>query len=149
MKMVLIQEIFRFSPIHSLIIIVFINKERIHKRSTEVSIQPFRSDAELIKYATWFLRNRVTVFRKDTGICMTRIKGHHAYFPALITCIAFADLLSGLYAGTIENHGLRHLKDYVAKFFKKSSDYIHIDILYLMFRHKIAHIAYPYLIFDT
>jgi hypothetical protein len=57
--------------------------------------------------------------------------------------------LSGLHAGKLEHHGLADLKKYIDRFFRKKSDYTHIDILYLMFRHKIAHIAYPYLVFKT
>jgi hypothetical protein len=113
------------------------------------SIAPFTSDRELTDYARWFLRDRVNAFRKDTSICMTKKNNSHAYFPALITCIAFADLLSGLHAGKLEHHGLADLKKYIDRFFRKNSDYAHIDILYLMFRHKIAHIAYPYLVFKT
>ena len=41
------------------------------------------------------------------AICLTADKaGHHAYFPALMTSIGFADFLSGLYAGTLDRHGL-------------------------------------------
>jgi len=109
----------------------------------------FSSDKELIEYARWFLRNRVNAFRKDVGMCMTaNSKMEHAYFPALITCIGFLDFLSGLYAGKIEGHGFVELKDYIARFLSKD-DYKHLDLLYQMFRHKIAHIAYPYIVFDT
>lgn len=114
-----------------------------------MSIKPFASDKELINYAKWFLRDRVRAFRADVAICMTQdSKRHHAYFPALITCIAFLDLLSGLYAGKIEGHGLSQLKNYVGHFIN-ATDYKHIDLLYVMFRHKIAHLAYPYIVFDT
>lgn len=115
-----------------------------------MSIKPFSSDRDLLEYATWFLRDRVHAFRKDVAICMTpNSERHHAYFPALITCIAFVDFLSGLYEGKLEYHGLPHLQKYISKFFRDKTDYVHIDILYFMFRHKIAHIAYPYLVFDT
>jgi hypothetical protein len=115
-----------------------------------MSIQPFKSKTHLVTYATRFLRNRVSSFRKDTNICMTADEErHHAYFPALITCIAFSDFLSGLHAGNIKSHSLPELKDYIHKFFKRPADYQHLDILYEMFRHKIAHICYPYLVFHT
>jgi hypothetical protein len=111
---------------------------------------PFPSDAALLTYASWFVSDRVEVFRKDLAICMTpNNKGQHAYFPALITCIAFLEFLSGLYAGKLEFQKLSDLQTYVEKFFRNKTDYAHLDILYFMFRHKIAHIAYPYLIFDT
>jgi hypothetical protein len=76
------------------------------------------------------------------------LNGHHALFPALITSIAFLDLLSALHAGTLETHGLLQLKSYVAQFMK-TANYRHIDLLYEMFRHKVAHLAYPYIVFDT
>jgi hypothetical protein len=78
-------------------------------------------------------------------------RGDHAYFPALITCIAFADLLSGLYAGDLRNQRLKELKRYAGKFMKAeyTSDPRRLDILYEALRHKIAHLAYPYPVFDT
>jgi hypothetical protein len=115
-----------------------------------MSFQPFRSEKDLTQYAARFFRDRVQSFRKDVGICLTaNADGHHAYFPALITCIGFLDFLSGLNAGKLEGHGLTELKAYIYKFFRRKSDYVHADILYVMFRHKIAHLAYPYLVFDT
>jgi len=87
-----------------------------YRRVELMSIQPFRSKTQLVTYAQWFLGNRVTAFRKDTNICMTADnKKHHAYFPALITCIAFSDFLSGLNAGNIKSHSLPELKDYIQK----------------------------------
>ena len=78
-------------------------------------------------------------------------RGDHAYFPALITCIAFADLLSGLYAGDLRNQRLKELKRYAGKFMKAeyTSEPHRLDILYEALRHKIAHLAYPYPVFDT
>jgi hypothetical protein len=59
-------------------------------------------------------------------------RGQHAYFPALIICIAFAELLSSLYAGTIADHGLKReeLKRYAAKFMKPEYTADRLDILY-------------------
>jgi hypothetical protein len=114
-----------------------------------MSIAPFSSERELIDYAKWFLRDRANAFRKDIEICMTANSDRqHAYFPALITCISFLDLLSGLYAGKIDGHGAHELKDYIKRFMN-APNYAHMDLLYQMFRHKIAHIAYPYPVFDT
>jgi hypothetical protein len=114
-----------------------------------MSISPFNLDKQLLKYARWFLAERVRAFRKDLAICMTKKKGSHAYFPALITCIGFADLLSGLHKGTLDYPKLPDLQAYITKFFRNKTSYVHVDILYHMFRHKIAHIAYPYLVFHT
>jgi hypothetical protein len=114
--------------------------------------RPFKSDKELVKFARAFFRNHVESFSKDLAICMTRdARGHHAYFPALITCIAFADLMSGLHAGTLRHQGLKELKRYAGKFMKAeyTSDPRRLDILYEFLRHKIAHLAHPYAVFDT
>ena len=54
-------------------------------------VLPFASDADVAKFAKAFLAEHVKRFRKDIAICLTRdAKNSHAYFPALITCIAFA-----------------------------------------------------------
>jgi hypothetical protein len=86
------------------------------------------------------------------AICLTpNARGEHAYFPALFICIAFADLMSGLYAGTLEDQGLEELRRYAEKFMEAeyTSDPLRLDILYEFLRHKIAHLAYPYVVFDT
>lgn len=104
-----------------------------------------------MKFAQRFLRNRVEIFDKDLRICLTRNRGTHAYFPALIICIAFAGLVSGLFAGTLRHQSLRELKRYARKFMKAeyTSDPRRLNILYEFLRHKIAHLAYPYPVFDT
>ena len=115
-----------------------------------MSIAPFSSDSDLLKFAKWFFRNRLETFRKDIGICMTpNSRGEHAYFPALIICIAFADLLSGLHAGKLWPR-LQDLKRYAAKFIRhpEYTPY-HLNLLYECLRHKVAHLAYPYAVFDT
>jgi hypothetical protein len=117
-----------------------------------MSIAPFKSDEELVTFARIFFANRVETFRKDIAICLTpNERGQHAYFPALIICIAFAELLSGLYAGTIADHRLKRdeLKRYAAKFMKPEYTADRLDILYEFLRHKVAHLAYPYAVFDT
>ncbi len=100
-------------------------------QANSVSIQPFRSDEELVRFARKFLLNRVEVFNKDLKICLTRSRGTHAYFPALIICIAFADLVSGLYAGTLKRQSLEQLRRYAGKFMKAeyTSDPLRLDIL--------------------
>lgn len=110
----------------------------------------FNSDKELVTFARKFSRNHVESFRKDVAICMTRdARGHHAYFPALITCIAFLDLISGLYAGTLQKHGLEELKQYAKKFMRAEYTTDRLNVLYEFLRHKVAHLAHPYPVFDT
>jgi hypothetical protein len=116
-----------------------------------MTIQPFKSDQELIEFSRAFLRVLVQNFHKDLSICLTAGKGRsHAYFPALMTCIGFADFLSGLYAGKLEGHGLKELKAYATKFMGRSNyGSLELEILYEMFRHKLAHLAYLPAVFDT
>jgi hypothetical protein len=78
-----------------------------------MSIAYFASDEELVSFAQTFFRSRVETFRKDVAICMKPdALERHAYFPALIICIAFVELLSGLYAGKLEHNRLGELKQY-------------------------------------
>jgi hypothetical protein len=117
-----------------------------------MSIEPFASDKELLAFAQTFFCSRVETFRKDVAICMRPdAQRRHAYFPALIICIAFTELLSGLCAGKLKNIRLLDLKQYASRFMKReyTSDPRRLDILYEFLRHKIAHLAYPYPVFDT
>ena len=114
-------------------------------------VLPFSSDAEVVEFAKAFLRGHVERFRKDIRICLTRDKKNkaHAYFPGLITCISFADFLSGLYAGKLDGHALKELKSYANKFMGADYTSDRLDVLYECFRHKVAHLAQPFLVFDT
>jgi hypothetical protein len=114
-------------------------------------VMPFSSDDDVVSFAKAFLGEHNSRFRQDIKICLTLdIKNSHAYFPALITCIAFADLLSGLYAGKLDGQGVKELKRYAGKFMN-TAIYTpdRLDILYECFRHKVAHLAQPYAVFDT
>lgn len=114
-------------------------------------ILPFVSDADVVTFAKEFLDGHTERFRKDISICLKRdAKKSHAYFPALMTCIGFVDFLSGLYGGKLDGHGLKELKNYTAKFMDATIyDSDRLDILYECFRHKVAHLAQPYAVFDT
>lgn len=95
-------------------------------------VLPFSSDAEVVKFAKAFLREHLERFRKDIRICLTPDKNEaHAYFPALISCISFADLLSGLYAGTLDKQGLNELKNYAGKFMGADYTPDRLDVLYV------------------
>lgn len=117
-----------------------------------MALQNFASDVALIEYADSFLRDHVRRFRKGIGICMIgqQVRGSftHAYFPALTACIAFADLLSGLNCGKLNYPKLSDLQVY-ARDFMGTYDRQHLEILYFGFRHKLAHLAHPYAVFDT
>ena len=115
-----------------------------------MSIQPFNFDKELVEFAHKFLRNRLEVFHKDVAICLKRTRGTHAYFPALIICIAFADLMSGLYAGKLKGQRVEPIRRYAAKFMKPeyTSDPRRLEILYKFLRNKKAHLAYTNPVFE-
>jgi hypothetical protein len=114
-----------------------------------MTIAPYITDKELIAFARTFFRDRVSSFRKDVAICLTADRNRHrAYFPALITCI-FVDMLSGLYAGRLEGHGLQELKIYATRFLSVANySPLNLEVLYLAFRHKLAHLSFPYVVFD-
>ena len=113
-------------------------------------VLPFSTDAEVVRFAKAFLREHLERFRKDIKICLTRDENKaHAYFPALMSCISFADLLSGLYAGKLEGYALKELRNYTSKFLGAEYTADRIDVLYECFRHKVAHLAQPYAVFDT
>jgi hypothetical protein len=115
------------------------------------NVPRFESDDKLLRFAKQFLRDQVERFRKDIGICLTiDRRRRHAYFPALIRCISFADFLGGLHAGNIETHSLSELQGYAIKFMDRAIyDELVLAILYEGFRHKIAHLIDPYPVFDT
>lgn len=98
------------------------------------------------------LRPHVGRFQRDIRICLRQDEKtqKHAYFPALMTCISFLDLMSGLYCGDVEYHSYEELRDYVDKFMDRAvyTD-LNLAILYEGLRHKIAHLAHPYFVFDT
>jgi hypothetical protein len=113
------------------------------------------ANADLL-FAKSFLTHRINGHRKDVAICMCGYRMPHdgrlthAYFPALMITIGFADLLAGLHAGRIENHGRTDLQRYFDDFMDRSRySKDAIDVLYEGFRHKVAHLGHPYAIFDT
>lgn len=116
-----------------------------------MSISPFSSDNQLLGFADEFVRQRMEGFRKDTNICLTTDKhGRHAYFPALLTCISVLDLFSGLCSKNLQNANLSDLKKYVADYMdRKKYSTLNLEVLYVAFRHKIAHLSHPYFVLDT
>ena len=114
-------------------------------------IAPFSSERELITFARKFLHGRVQLLNKDVEVCLTANRQvSHAYFPALMTCISFLDLLSGLHAGQLKGQGIEELVAYAAKFMTRTHyPELELTICYEMMRHKIAHLGHPYVVFDT
>jgi hypothetical protein len=113
-------------------------------------VLPFSSGSEIVEFARAFLDEHLVRFKKDIKICLTpNTNNEHAYFPALITCIAFAEFLSGLHAGKLDGSGLRHLKKYAVDFMPIEYTEDRLNVLYECFRHKVAHLALPYAVLDT
>jgi hypothetical protein len=121
------------------------------KVPSAASLPSFGSSSELLQFAKAFFRGQVRGFRKDICICLTQNgRGEHAYFPALIRCISFLDLLGGLHAGDIVDHKRAQLLAYAKRFMDINHyDELRLSILYEGFRHKIAHLSDPYPVFDT
>jgi len=57
--------------------------------------------------------------------------------------------LSSLYAGNLAGPALKQLKKYAADFLPADYTEDRLDVLYECFRHKVAHLALPYAVFDT
>jgi len=114
-------------------------------------IAPFENNRDLIAFAERYLDVRIKDFIKDIKICLTDDEnGSHAYFPALLTCLSMLDLLSGLYAGNMEKSTLNMLWRYVKKFMDpKKYSRTNVAVLYVGFRHKIAHHSHPCYVLDT
>jgi len=113
----------------------------------------FESDTQRAKFARGFIGNRLYGFRKDIRVCLTQDKrtGESAFFPALITCIAMLELLSGMYNGDLTHY---HTLERILKFRKLFMDKrvytpLLTKILYTVMRHKVAHLTHPYYVTDT
>jgi hypothetical protein len=112
-----------------------------------MSIAYFQNEGALLGFARDFFDSHIETFQKDIAICRRAdAKDRHAYFPALITCLAFAELLSGCFAGRLDGVKLQDLEEYAKKFMKPeyTFDRRRLKLLYECLRHKIAHLAYPY-----
>jgi hypothetical protein len=116
-----------------------------------MTIAPFTSTQDLLSFARKFLDDRVEPFRADVAICLTPdVNGHRAEFPALITCIGFLELLTSLYAGSLKVNGLAKLQNYATKFMDAANyDSLRLKVLYVVFRHKLAHLSFLHFVFDT
>lgn len=123
----------------------------------------YKDPAQLIGHAEMFLNGQVGRFLKDIDACRTPgASGKPAYFPALATCVAFMELLTGLYVGVLDptrekkkpRECIREcIKDYASKYIwpeDSESELMqnNICILYTMLRHKVAHLGHPYYVWE-
>lgn len=123
------------------------------RRRKKPRVHEFVTPRDICAFARLFIRQRAQDFKKNVDICLTARrtrtrKADHAYMPGLMTCFAFIDLLSGLYAGNIRNAGLDEFLAFAKRFLPRYQEY-HLRILYVEFRNKLAHLAHPYFVLDT
>ncbi len=115
------------------------------------NIYNLKSKSDVVRFAKSFIRGRTRGFEKDISVCLTNgVHGKPAYMPALMTCLSFLDLLSGLYAGDVSNHGREHFLRLIESF-APAGRYQKYDlkVLYVAFRHKLAHLGHPAFVLDT
>ena len=98
------------------------------------------------QFAPAFVRARLQGFTKDIQICLTGIPSTaragltHAYFPALATCCATLEYLSGLYLGRLKGLKYQHIIPYARSFLpQRTYDPESIRILFDAFRNAVAH----------
>ena len=110
----------------------------------------------VVRFAKIFVRRRLKGFRKDIAVCLkaegdgkTDDKEERAFMPGLMATISLLDLFSGLYAGDVENHNDTHLVRYLRDFAPGRYDEYLLKVLYVVFRHKLAHLSHPYFVLNT
>jgi hypothetical protein len=115
------------------------------------NIRPFVSPIEQASFAREFIERRVWGFNKDINICLAEdASGDHAYMPGLMTCISFLDLLSGLRKGVVDGHDVDDFVTFVLDFTPHDRYGPRtLRILYLAFRHKLAHLGHPLFVLNT
>ena len=119
-----------------------------------MTIHPFMSDDEVVKFARSWLWTMTRFVRKNVRVCLTapekgEVKGMVAWFPALMESCAFLDLLTGLYRG-VRVANVADVQAYARRFLDpKHYPPAELEILWTGFRHKIAHQAHPNFVLDT
>ena len=105
-----------------------------------------------------FVNLRTAGFRKDMTICLTGVrrqylfggKLRHAYFPGLMTCLSYWEFLARMMAGKAKGaDATEQIKRFAECYMDAQYTDRMIYLLWAMFRHKLAHFAHPYFIYDT
>ena len=105
---------------------------------------------ETIRFARIFVRRRLKGFKKDINICLAGgPNDDKAFMPALMATISLLDLLSGLYAGRVEGHNDVEFVDFFKTFMPGRYNEYELKVLYIAFRHKLAHLSHPYFVLNT
>src|SRR5215475_3839298 len=105
-----------------------------------------------VRFARRFIKQRLKGFKKDLAVCLKVDKDkdeERAFMPMLTNVIALLELFSGLYSGKLTYRNATHLFAYLDKFAPGRYDDYSIQLLYIVFRHKLAHASHPYVGFDT
>lgn len=116
-----------------------------------MAVYDITTDDGVIRFAKIFVRKRLKGFKKDIAICLTPDeKNRHAYMPGLMACFSLLDLFSGLYAGQVKGHNHNHLIRYMREFAPpgRYDDY-DLKVVYVAFRHTLAHLSHPYFVLNT
>ena len=110
---------------------------------------------DVVKFAEVFIPDRIQFFEKEMTICLRTLrrkqfgKPTHAYFPALLICIANLDLIGQIFTGK-ERAGLSGVRDFVRAYMDtRTYNDVAVDLLWKGFRNKIAHLAHPEYVIDT
>ena len=100
----------------------------------------FADTNELMRFARTFLDERLESLQRDVALCLS---GTHAPFPALLYFFSTVDMLGALMAGNASRSAPtpKQSKEYMRRFMYYSAD--QCDLLLVIFRHKIVHLAQP------
>lgn len=100
---------------------------------------------DLVAFAYAFVDTRRIGFLKDIDICLTDTPNErggvtHAYFPALATCCAFLEYMTGLARGRLDNVGWKDVAAW-AELYLPQPNYSRgvIEIIVRAFRNSVAH----------
>ena len=115
-----------------------------------MTIHPFSTDQEVIKFARSWMWSMSGFVRKNIRCCLTSTeRDETAWFPALMESCAYLDLLASLHSGH-RKVSLADVQSYANRFLNRSHyPAYELEILWTGFRHKIAHQAHPYYVLDT
>src|SRR5215475_6538087 len=105
-----------------------------------------------VRFARRFIKQRLKGFKKDLAVCLKVNKDkdeERAFMPMLTNTIALLELFSGLYSGRLTYRNATHLFNYLNDFAPGRYDDYRVKLLYIAFRHKLAHASHPYVGFDT
>jgi hypothetical protein len=106
----------------------------------------------VVRFARIFVRRRLKGFKKDMQVCLkpgAPEKEERAFMPMLTNTIALLELFSGLHSGHLRRRNQTHLTDYLKAFGPREYDDYLLTLLYVAFRHKLAHLSHPHVGLNT